>query len=218
VPTPWAPPEKGDDQSPGIRLFEASPGACDRLDVFRWEWVREYDRDPKTGQRVGKEWVEAKGKPVSCPEGINPEGLIEAAEEVAQWVQAELHARGAEPLNLRDATSLWFARLSYQNPLYELGGDQLWKQIETGASPDAAPRSICVGSNKPIRVTAFHLGRPVVEVMHGYLGCLRTFPEAPYGRGRPWARWCPSCRSRKNNAKNKAIRELRRRMASVGPS
>ena len=204
--------------SPGVRLYEALPEACARLDVFQWEWLREFDVDPESGRRIGAEWVEAKGKPVSCAHGVNREGLAEAAEEVARWVQAELHAYGDESLGLGDATSLWYSRLGYQNALYWLGGDRRWKKVEERVAPGGQPLSICVGSNRPIKVLVMLHGKPSTETMHGYLGCLRTFPEEPYGRGRPWARWCPPCRSRKTNAKHRAITELRRRSAEIGQS
>ena len=186
--------------------------------MFRWEWMREYDVDPESGRRIGQEWVEAKGKPVSCDRGINREGLVEAAEEVAKWVQTELHGYGDKPLGLRDATSLWQSRLGYQNPLYWLdgNGNRLWKELESRVAPGGRGLAICVGSNKRFQVPVILHRRSTLEVMHGYPGCLQTFPENPYGRGRPWARWCRRCQPRKTNAKLKEITDLQRRVAEVG--
>lgn len=222
VPPTTGAQKKGDERTPSARLRAALPDACARLNVFQWEWEREYDveydADSDTWLLIGAGFVEAKGKPVSCPQGVNKEGLAEAAENVARWVQAELHTYGNEPLELRDVWDLWNLRLGYQNALYWLDGncDRLWKEVESRVAPGGVALSICVGSNKRIGVPVFFHGKPLVETMHGYLGCLRTFPEAPYGRGRPWSRWCPQCRSRKTNAKRRAITAFQRRIAEIG--
>ena len=207
------PREKGDDRRAGARLLEALPEACARLEVFQWEWVRAFDDG-------GREWVEAKGKPVSCPyPGVNEEGLADAAIEVARWVQVELRARGEKPLELGDAIDLWMLRLGYVNALYWLDGDsdELWKAVEAEVAPKGgAPLSICIGSDRRIGVQVLLHGRPRLETMYGYRGCLRTFPVKPHGRGRPWATWCPDCRPRKSNQKQKAITEFQRRTAAIG--
>jgi hypothetical protein len=176
--------------------------------------VREYDIDPVTGERQGAEFVAFHEHPVSCPNGVNREGLEEAATEVARWIQAELLGYGDEPLPRRDALDLWMLRLRYVNALDWL--DASWKDVEACASPDGVPRSICMGSGREVSVQVMHFGRPMVHTMHGYRGCLRTFPVKPHGRGRPWATWCPECRPRKSNYREKAKSEYQRRIAEIG--
>ena len=213
---PW---ENGDDSS-ALRnqLRNRHSAACDRLNVFRWEWVSESDTNPETGSHVGREWVQAKGHPVSDPDRVNRSGLQEAAEEIAGWLQQELHARRPGPLTLGETTVLWGWRIMYLNALWYLDGHRLAKTVETQISPNQEPLSICVGSNLPTPVTVFLDDRPQKFTMHGWQGCLKPFPETPYGRGRQWARWCPECRPAKSNAKQAAIRKLQRRAVDISRS
>lgn len=209
--------EKGDDRARDLRaeLRAACPDALDRLDVFYWEWHREHYSDRETGRRTGAERVARYGKPVSCEKGISRDGLADAAEQVARWVQSELHGRGDEPIDMLDCGALWQARLSYQNALYWLVGHAAWKSLEMRVSPDGVARSICVGSNVRVPVRIYWFGRLREERMHGYPGCLRAFPESPSGPGRPWARWCPECRRAKTNAKSRAITAFQKRAATL---
>jgi hypothetical protein len=210
------PVENGDDSSALRTELQTRHGAaCDRLIVFQWEWVSESDIDPETGRRVGREWVEAKGHHVSDPDRVNLSGLQEAAEEIAGWLQRELHARRPGPLTLGETSVLWGWRVMYLNALYYRGGHRLAKTVEARVSPNQEPLSICVGSNRRAPVTVFLHGRPQEFPLHGWQGCLKPFPETPYGRGRQWARWCPECRGAKSNAKQAAIRRLRRRAVDM---
>jgi hypothetical protein len=160
-------------------------------------------------------WVLAKKKPVTCETRIGPAGLIEAVEEVAACVQRELHERES-PLDMLVAPELWHTRLWYLTALIYRKGNQLAKEIEARASLDGHALAICIGSAKYERVDVYIHGRLQQIEMPGYVGCLRTFPDPPYGPGRRWPRVCPECRSRRSNARNKAVSDLRRRAAAVG--
>ena len=58
-----------------------------------------------------------------------------------------------------------------------VGGDKLWKEVESRVAPGGRGLAICVGSNKRIKVRVIYFGRPLTEVMNGYLGCLRRSPR-----------------------------------------
>ena len=186
-------------------LYHECPEAWDRLNIFQWEWMS--DLDPNV-----REWVRAKGKPISQERGVNPSGLLEACEEVAGVVQRKLH-ESASPLDMRAAVELWHFRLGYLNPLNYLGGQRLAKNVEARAAPNGQPLAICIGSNKRERVTSVRDGKTMQVTMQGYAGCLRTFPDLPFGPGRRWPRLCAACEPQRSNARNKEISELRRRVA-----
>jgi hypothetical protein len=190
-----------------FRVYDHCRAACDRLDVFQWEWISDRDADDRA-------WVRAKGKPIIQERGINTSGLLEAAEEVAAVVQRELHNR-ASPLNMLTAIELWRGRLGYLNPLIHLSGNQLAKEVEARVSPDGRPLAICIGSAKVLEVPIFLHGRVQDYTLRGFAGCLSTFRDAPYGPGRRWPRWCARCRPRKSNIRDAAIRELQRRTAEA---
>lgn len=81
--------------------------------------------------------------------------------------------------------------------------------MEARVAPGGQPLAICLGSAKHEVVPTF-IG---LLKMPGYIGCLRTFPDLPFGQGRRWPRLCPQCKPRRSNAKNKTIHELQRRVA-----
>jgi hypothetical protein len=139
--------------------------------------------------------------------------LREAAEEVAQCVQSELHAVPS-PLHLDDAVELWTARRWYLEALIFLESNRLAKAVEASVSPGGQPLAICLGSAKIHEVQTV---RGLIP-MHGAPGCLCTFPDAPYGPGFRWPRWCPSCQTRKTNRLNAAKSVLRRRVAAAARS
>ena len=190
VAPPRTPELNGDETRYG--LYYECPEACDRLNVFQWEWIS--DRDHKL-----RKWVRDKKKPVSQKTGVNTDGLLEAATEVATIVQRELHGRPS-PLELAAATELWHFRHGYLNALYYLDGNgsRLAKDVEARVSPGGKPLAICLGSNKREDVETVVGPLP----MAGYIGCLQTFPDIAYGPGRRWPRLCPECRSRRTNARN----------------
>ena len=147
---------------------------------------------------------------MSQERGVNTVGLLEACEEVAAVVQEELHTLPS-PLTMDQAVELWHFRIGYLNALIHLDfdGHSLAKEIETKVAPNGQPLTICIGSNRRHLVET---GRGPMT-MHGYTGCLRTFPDLPFGRGNRWPRLCPECEPRRSNDKNKAITALRRRVA-----
>jgi hypothetical protein len=191
------------DETP-LRLYDRRPAGFDRLEIFYWEWIS--DRDPDV-----RAWVRRKRKPISQETGVNTSGLLEAAEEIATMVQRELHERSS-PLTMDDAHELWNARRGYLTALIFLdgGGNRLAKDVEASVAPNGQPLAICLGStNRRDRVMTMR--GPLT--LHGYVGCLRTFPDLPFGRGRRWPRLCPKCEPQRSNAKRKAITELQRRVA-----
>lgn len=185
-----------------LRLDERCPAAFNRLEVFFYEWNS--DRD--AGYR---EWVRRERKPISQDTGVNTSGLLEAVEEVAAIVQRELHERPS-PLTMTEAFELWHLRRTYLNALIHVGGNRLAKEVEAKASPDGQPLAICLGSTN-LREQVVTVRGPMT--MHGYGGCLRTFPDLPFGPGRRWPRLCPKCEPQRSNARKKAISELQRRAA-----
>jgi hypothetical protein len=190
---------KGDESQ--FDLYSLCPAACDRLNIFQWEWIS--DRDAHY-----RDWVRRKRKPISQERGVNTSGLLEAAEEVAVIVQRELQERSS-PLGMGEAVELWHARLGCLNALIYLGGNRLAKDVEMKAAPNGQSLAICLGSAKRESVATL-----IGDItMQGYTGCLSTFPDTHYGRGQRWPRWCPHCRSRKTNARNAAISALQRRVA-----
>jgi hypothetical protein len=109
------------------RLYDLCPAALDRLDVFRREWI---------GIGEQPELIGAKHWPGALD--VDKSGLLEAAEEVAQCVQSELHAL-ASPLRLDDAVELWTARRWYLQALIFLESNRLAKAVETRVSPKRQP-------------------------------------------------------------------------------
>jgi hypothetical protein len=156
-----------------------------------------------------RSWVRREGKPISQEAGVNESGLREAVEKVATVVQRELHERPS-PLTMSEAHELWTYRRTYLNALIYLDGNRLAKEIEAKAAPNGQPLAICLGSTN-LREQVMTLRGPIT--MHGYGGCLRTFPDLPFGTGRRWPRLCPKCEPRRSNAKKKAISDLQRRVA-----
>lgn len=196
----------GDETRP--RLYDECPEAFDRLEIFQWEWISDRDADDRA-------WVQSHGKPVTVEHGVNEEdGLLEAAEVVAVVVQRALHER-LSPLEPLESFELWDARVGYLNPLIYLGGNELAKNVDAQAAPNGQPLTICVGSSGDVHVEvdAWQGDLLTRHTLRGFGGCRRTFPDAPYGPGRRWPRWCPDCRSAKSNAKSAAKAELRRRVA-----
>lgn len=182
-------------------LYGLHPAAFDRLETFHWEWMAD-------GDDFYRRFVRQMGKPISVEKGVSTAGLAAAAEEVARVVQRRLHARSS-PLLMAEASVLWHARRRYLNALIYLRDTRLAKEVEAKAAPDNRPLAICLGSNKPGDVRTIR--GPVL--MHGYVGCLSTFPDLPFGRGRRWPRLCPQCEPRRSNDKRRAISELQRRVA-----
>jgi hypothetical protein len=93
----------------------------------------------------------------------------------------------------------------------------------TGVERDSSPRrSLAVETYLGLgvweRLDAGSESRHRVETvrgpmtMQGYTGCLRAFPDIPYGRGRRWPRLFSTCEPRRSNDKNKAITALQRRV------
>ena len=109
-----------------------------------------------------------------------------------------------------EAIELWCFRHGYLNALLYLGGTRLAKEIEARVSPGSQPLAICLGSPKAEVVVTIR--GPVT--MQGYVGCLRTFPDLPFGPGRRWPRLCDECEPQRSNAKAKAARALQRRVAT----
>jgi hypothetical protein len=186
---------------------------------FQWEWVRACDPE-------GAEWVAAHAKP-TLPKGEWRLGPLQAAaREMAECVQGELH-RQRGPFDRLDALLLNSARHLYLLALYELGGGvwKLAKDVESEVSPDRQAHAICLGTsggtdsadrpftgpNTVVRGITPWGGRVSVK-LGAYGGCLHTFPDAPYKRGRKWPRWCRTCARGKTNARLKAIRELEERI------
>ena len=150
--------ENGDETR--LSFYERCPAACDRLEIFYWEWVS--DRNPERY----RDWVRQMRKPISQAMGVNTSGLLEAAEEVAASVQRELHERPS-PLTMLEADELWYWRRRYLNPLLYLGGggQRLAKEVEARAAPNGQPLAICLGStNRPERVMTVR--GPMT--LHGY--------------------------------------------------
>ena len=92
-----------------------------------------------------------------------------------------------------------------------LGGNRLAKDVERRAAPNNEALAICVGSAKhePVRTLIGEF------TMKGYVGCLRTFPDAASGPGRPWRRVCRSCSYARTNARNAAKGRLQKRAAHI---
>lgn len=194
------------------RVCDRCPTALGRLDVFYWEWISARDKDAQA-------WVRAKKKPITVETGVNEQGLHEAAEEVLRCVQQDLHEFHAhrEPLAMdMNTIALWKARVIAITALDWMGGQQFAKEVEAQVSLGEQPLALCVGSTKREPVTIYSHGRFREIKMAGYIGCLRTFPDPPYGPGRRWPRLCPDCRVRRSNAKSRAKNELRRRTAAAG--
>jgi hypothetical protein len=198
---PAAPRLNGDESR--LRLSDRFPAAGYRLEIFFWEWHA--DRDP--GWRT---WVRKMGKPVSQATGVNTAGLLEAARAAAAVVQRELHEQPS-PVTEPDVDELWYWRRTYLRALIHLGGNRLAKEVEASVAPHGQPLAICLGSTDPGE-RVMTIGGPTR--FYGYVGCLHTFPDLPYGRGRRWPRLCPACEPQRSNAKHKAITELQRRRAA----
>ncbi len=184
------------------RLYDHSLAAFDRLEIFYYEWNS--DRDERF-----RAWARREGKPVSQELGVNTSGLLEAAEKVATIVQRELYDLPS-PLTMPEAHELWTYRRTYLNALIHLRGNRLAKEVEGRVAPNGRPLAICLGSTN-LRERVMTVRGPFT--MHGYGGCLRTFPDLLFGPGRRWPRLCPECEPQRSNAKNKAISELQRRVA-----
>ena len=152
-----SPGENGDEFWP---LYSRCADACERLNIFQWEWTS--DRYPEM-----RDWIRRKRKPVSQERGVNTVGLVEACEKIAAVVQEELH-RLPSPLTMDQAVELWHFRLGYLNALIHLdfGGHSLAKEIEAKVAPNGQPLTICIGSNRRHQVET-HRG-PMT--MHGYMG------------------------------------------------
>jgi hypothetical protein len=210
------PREKGDDRWPHERLRVAVPTSYERLEQFYWEFVRDEDID-SDGRHRGAEHVAFFELPVWCERGVSRVGLQDAAEDVAQWVQAELRSWGDRALDPRDGFDLGMLRLRYVNALHYLGGHRLWKSVEARVG-NGVGLAICIGSGESVPVEVEYFGRTIADTMHGYRGCLRTFPVKPHGRGWPWATWCPACREHglKSNHRERAKREYQSRIAEIG--
>jgi len=195
--------------------------------LMRFQWARLAMDGPDEAK-----WVEAKGK-ATLPRSEWRSGPLEAsAREFAGYVQGELRKR-AEPLERGEALELDVLRHLYLLALYELGRGswRLAKSVEADAAGGQA-LAICLGTwggtdarppdelddgtldPKRAVIAVDRRGRAHAMKLGAYGGCLRTFPDPPYGSGRKWPSWCPECRPKKSNAKNKAIADLRRDMAS----
>jgi hypothetical protein len=184
------------------RLYDQCRATLDRLDVFRREWLG-------AGQ---PELVGSKRWPGALD--VEKAGLLAAAEDAAACVQQRLHALPL-PLLLDESVELWTARRWYLEALIYLDGNRLAKDVETRVSPGGQPLAICVGSAKRELVVVYVRGRVQEIEMRGYIGCLRTFPDTPFGRGKRWPRLCPDCRTRRSNATKKARTALQRRVADL---
>jgi len=199
-PDPIAERLNGDENAP--RLYDRCPAAFARLEIFYYEWNSDLDESYRA-------WVRRIRKPISQKTGVNTTGLLEAAKEVAAIVQHELHELPS-PLTPFEVHERWHWRRTYLNALIHHGGNQLAKEVEAGAAPNGEPLAICLGSTN-LRERVMTVRGPIT--MYGYGGCGRTFPDLPFGRGRRWPRLCPKCALQRTNLKNKAIRELQRRVA-----
>ena len=175
--------------------------AWHRLDRFRREWLGK--EEPKLS---GGTWFGALN--------IDDSGLLEAAETVAEHVQRRMHALPS-PLELDEAVDLWTGRRWALQALIVVGGGEnaLAKQVEARVSPGGQPLAICLGSAKVHQVQTI----AGIVPMHGYQGCLRTFPDPPAGRGKRWPRLCPECRRAQSNALAAAKNELRRHVLGLQP-
>ena len=158
----------GDETWP---LYSRCPDACDRLNVFQWEWIADSDHETRA-------WIRRKRKPVSQQRGVNAVGLLEACEEIAAVVQEELHTLPS-PLTMDQAVELWHFRHGYLNALIYLGGHRLAKEVEAKVAPNGQPLAICLGSNRRHRVETVR--GPMT--MQGYWGCLGRSPTFPSGVG-----------------------------------
>ena len=169
------------------------------------------------------EWIRRHGKPVTGDHGINRDGLEEAATDMARSVQRRLYLfhDAGEPLDVVVDLCLVRARfaaltaLDHLGNLGELGGQRFAKTVEAGVAPNGQPLAVCVGSQKREQVPLYFRGRPEEWLMAGYLGCLRTFPDAPFGPGRRWPRFCPDCGQRRTNDRSKKRTGVRRRAAEI---
>jgi hypothetical protein len=179
-------------------------------DLVRVERVLRLVRPPKCAQEAPN-FASNRGRPVGLFLHVNEDGLLEACRDVAAVVHQELHALPS-PLEGLQAIELWHFRHGYLTALLHLGGNRLAKEEEARVSPRGQPLAICLDStNQPTDVTTIRGSM----TMRGYWGCLRTFPDLPFGPGRRWPRLCPSCEPQRSNLKNKAIRELQRRAARL---
>ena len=135
---------------------------------------------PPTAIHETRAWIRRKRKPVSQERGVNTVGLLEACEEIAAVVQEELHTLPS-PLTMDQAVELWQlpAWLPERADPPRLGGHRLAKEVEAKVAPNGQPLAICLGSNRRHQVETVR--GPMT--MQGYCGCLRTFPDLPFGRG-----------------------------------
>jgi hypothetical protein len=173
-----------------IGFANICPDACRRLDVF----IRERFRESTA---------------------VEESGLLEAAEEIARVLQRVLHDFHASKtaLTMDQARECHVARNAYLSTFLYLGpsGNRFAKELERRAAPNGQALAICLGSMKRYPVQTL-----IGEIpMHGYAGCLRTFPDPPHGPGRRWPRFCPSCRPARSNARNAAVTALHQRVAIV---
>ena len=174
---------------------------------FQWEYVR-------YSWEGGAEWV-AFHKHTVPAEGIDRDGLAEAAETAIRAIQVELH-RASEPLDRLWAMQLNFGGHLARLALYHLGGGKLKlaKEVEARVAAPDGPLAICLGSSSRDEVTArTGSGRTLLVPLGMFGGCLRTFPSNPAAKHWP-ARWCDECRRlRQTNERRKAVTQLRRRAA-----
>jgi hypothetical protein len=198
-----------------------APEAFELLMRFQWECVRR-------NEPGGAKWVEFHGWPTLDHSEWHDGSLEAAAVEVARCVQGEMHRRPM-PLHRGEALELAGARQLYLLALYELGGGtwRLAKETEARVAPGGRPLAMCLGTwgasvvnkkdgtgGRTIVTGLDRWGRTHRVALGGYGGCLRTFPDRPYGPGNIWPTWCGACAPGKSNAKAAAITELRRRLSS----
>jgi hypothetical protein len=157
---------------------------------------------------------------VTCDSDINRDGLPEAANDLLGSVQRRLYRYhdASEPLEVVGDSGVVIldgARFTALRALVLLGGTRLAKDVEASVAPNGQPLAICVGSTTREQVQVYFRGRLEEWPMSGYLGCLHTFPDAPFGPGRRWPRQCSRCRPRRTNHRKAAQAALRRRAVEL---
>ena len=191
-----APLINGDETRP--RLYDQCPEAFDRLEIFQWEWYSDRDANDRA-------WVRSRGMPISVEEGVNEDGLLEAAQTVATVVQHALH-HCRSPIEPLERFDLWHARLGYlTRPSTSTSGGTSSPSASTLRLPQTVNHSPSVsavrttsrsrrgrGTVSPVTRSADLAGagalfrtRLTGLVGDGRVGALNAAPPSPTPRVRP---------------------------------